>query len=144
MANVADCRLIFHLIVTHLSRSISHKKFVFFRCQLLSISRIHVQERTSCQRIPSREFRFVIFSGFPATLEIRENIENECPFLVPVRENSGNLGKTPKIRDNSGNSTVTQKATLGFRQFGICASCAMCPSFIHWLTGYGGFLVFMQ
>ena len=27
----------------------------------------------------------------------------------------------------------------GFRQFGACASCAMCPSCIHLLTGYSGF-----
>lgn len=43
-----------------------------------------------------------ITSGFPANLEIRENLEKRLSFF-PVKEKSGNLGKIPEIREKSGN-----------------------------------------
>ena len=59
-------------------------------------------------------------TGFPATLEIRENFENEFTFLN-ILENSGNLKKN---HQKSGNLIVPHKGKV----FGVCASYAMCPS----------------
>ena len=76
-------------------------------------------------------------TGLPATLEIRENLENKFPIFQ-----SGNTQwiweKHKQIRETLGicDSDPERK---GFRQFGVCASCAMCPSCVHWLTGYSGF-----
>jgi len=39
-------------------------------------------------------------SGFPANLEIRENLEKDS--LFPVRKKSGNLGKVFEIRKKFG------------------------------------------
>ena len=59
-------------------------------------------------------------SGFPATLEIRENLENECP-IFQSGKTLGNLGKIPKIREFD-----SDPEGKGFRQFGVCVSCAKC------------------
>ena len=69
-------------------------------------------------------------AGFPATLEIRDNLENEFPFFLSVREHSGNLKKTPTIRETSGNLTVTQREKV-FVSLASCVSCAICPSCGH-------------
>ena len=45
-----------------------------------------------CIEFGPKMWDLVLKSGFPATLEIRGNLENEFPFF-PVRGNSGNQGK---------------------------------------------------
>ena len=58
-------------------------------------------------------------------------------YIYSVPSHSGNHGKPWKlvsnfsVRENSGN-------------LGKPASCAMCPSCVHWLTGYRGSIVCMQ
>ena len=56
-------------------------------------------------------------TGFPATLEIRENLENEFSNF-PVRENSGNLGKTQKKSGKNQGICDSDPGLKGFRQFG--------------------------
>ena len=58
-------------------------------------------------------------AGVPATLEIRKILENEFPIFKS--------GKTPNNRGKlrEFDSDIEGK---GFSQFGVCASCAMCPS----------------
>ena len=75
--------------------------------------------------------------GFPATLEIRENLKNEFPIFQSgktqgIWEKHKKSGKTQGICDSDPEGT-------GFRQFGVCASCAMCPSCVYWLTGSSDF-----
>ena len=72
-------------------------------------------------------------TGFPVTLEIRENIENEFP-IFQSGETRGIWGK-----DKTQGICDSDPEGKGFHQFGVCASCAMCPSCVHWLTGYSGF-----
>ena len=76
-------------------------------------------------------------SGFPATLEIRENLENEFPFFQSgktqgIWEKHKKSGKILGICDSDPEGK-------GFCQFGVCVYCAMCPSCVHLLTGYSGF-----
>ena len=60
-------------------------------------------------------------------------------FIFPVREFGKNAKNHGKLREFDSDTEGKD-----FRHFGICASCAMCPSCVRLLTGYGGLLVFMQ
>ena len=79
----------------------------------------------------------IIAAGFPATLEIRENLENEFP-VFQSGKTQGIWGKHKKSGKTKGICDSDPEGK-GFRQFRVCASCAMCPSCIHWLTAYSGF-----
>ena len=70
-----------------------------------------------------------IKSGFPATLENRENLENEFPIFQSgktqgIWEKHTKSGKTQGICDSDPEGK-------GFRQFGVRASCAMFLSCVH-------------
>ena len=71
------------------------------------------------------KFHRLTVTGFPATLEIRENLENEFP-IFQSGKTQGIWEKHKIIRGNAG------PEGKGFRQFGVCASCAMCPSCVHY------------
>ena len=51
----------------------------------------------------------------------RENLENEFPFFK-----SGKLGRTPKFRGTLREFDIDPEGK-GCCQFGVCASCALCP-----------------
>ena len=62
------------------------------------------------------------YPGFPATLEIRGNLENEFPIFQSgktqgIWEKHKKSGKIQGICDSDPEGK-------GFRQFGVCASCA--------------------
>ena len=62
------------------------------------------------------ECRVTVFTVFPATLEIRENLDKQFP-IFQSGKTQGNCDSDPDRK--------------GFHQFGVCASCAMCPSCVH-------------
>ena len=72
----------------------------------------------------------ILVSGFPATLEIRENRENEFP-IFQKGKTQGIWGKHQKNSGKTQGICDSDPEGKGFRQFGVCASCAMCPSCVH-------------
>ena len=68
-------------------------------------------------------------SGFPATLEIRENLER-MSFHFSIQ---GKLKECEENIKNHGNLREfdSDPKGKGFCRFGICASCALCPCCIH-------------
>ena len=72
------------------------------------------------------------YHNFVAALEIRDNFEAwKWVSNFPVRENSGNFGKTATTKSGKTQEICeSDPEGKGFRQFGVCVSCAMCPSWI--------------
>ena len=77
------------------------------------------------------DFSALYKSGFPATLEISvKTLKMSSQFSSHGiwEKHKKKSGKTQGICDSDPEGK-------GFRQFGVCTSCAMCPSWVHWLTG---------
>ena len=113
--------------------SLVHVPFYSHAYELLYI--VYIRSVTEPWRYPCRLLLLAIQGHkFPLCNQVKP-----CKWvsIFPVRENSGNsLGK----QQNSGNLTLTRRERFS-PVWHICASCAMCPTCVHWLTGYGGFLV---
>ena len=67
--------------------------------------------------------------GFPVTLEIRETHENDFP-IFQLAKTQGNWEKHNKSGTTQGICDSDPEGK-GLRQFGVCVSCAMCPSCVH-------------
>ena len=63
--------------------------------------------------------------------EGKPHFQNKMGSIFPVRENSGTLGKTQKKSGETREIWDSDPEGKGFRQFRVCASCAMCPSCVH-------------
>ena len=76
---------------------------------------------------------FAITKGFPATLEIRENIENGFPIFQSGKTKGTQRREVRECKRSGETQGIcdSDPEGKGFRHFGVCVSCAMCPSCVH-------------
>ena len=95
------------------------KRFLEIRLRLrfLELNGVFIKKRSITS---TADAHWPYHAGFPATLEIRENLENEFPIFRSGKA-QGVWGKRQKSGENQGicDSDPEGKA---FRQFGVCAS----------------------